>query len=199
LTFNNAIAGATTYNFDSDADGINDVVFSTTDPSGFNTAGPGVNMSYIQEPGLEGSTLSPDLKGFLSPDLKVNFLYGAVNTLGFGYAMSTLTTDANTSVTFSAFDASNNLLASIISQAAFTMPNGVNPSNFPEGLVSLNFSGVASYALFDFNPFNAPRYIIDNFQGTFGSIERNVPEPEVLALLGAWALFFYGRRIIQLI
>jgi len=64
LTFDDAIVGATSYSFDGDGDSIDDVIFSTTDLSGFNTVGPGTNMSYIEQPGLEGSTIF---------DLRVDF------------------------------------------------------------------------------------------------------------------------------
>lgn len=179
ITFDDLIAGETSYAFDGDGDGIPDVVFSTTDPAGFNTVGPGANQAYIDEPGLEGTTL-------LSPDLRVDFLFGAVETLQFGFALST--SIESFGVTFSVFDSSDLLLATTTVIAQFTLPDGVNPSSFPEALVSLSFGGVASYATFDFSP-EPGRYIIDNYEGTFGSSEDitppiGVPEPGVLALLG---------------
>ncbi|WKJ89346.1 hypothetical protein QZJ86_15135 [Methylomonas montana] len=187
IAFDNAISGATSFSFDGDGDSINDVIFSTTDPSGFNTAGPGPNQSYINEPGLEGTTS-------LNPDLRVDFLNGAVNTFQFGFAML-LGTGLVDGVTFNVFDASNLLLATTNVLSDFTLPNGTNPSSFPEGLVSLSFSGIASYATFDFSQNQAPRYIIDNFQGTFGSTENitpSVPEPSVLFLM---VIGFAGIRI----
>lgn len=174
ITFDTAVSGATSFGFDGDGDAIDDVIFSTTDPFGFNTAGPGTNMSYIQEPGLEGTTT-------LAPDLRVDFLNGAATSLGFGFAMST-NLDGVENVTFNVFDALDNLLATQTVFAHFTLPNGTDPSDFPEGVVNVNFSGIASYALFDFSS-GAGRHIIDNFTGTFGSTER-VPEPSTLALLG---------------
>jgi len=192
ITFDTVVTGATSFGYDGDGDGVNDVIFSTTDPSGFNTVGPGPNMSYINEPGIEGTTL-------LSPDLGISFLNGAVGTLGFGFAMDTFTTDSSTAMTFSVFDAADALLASTTVLADFTVtspPSGL--SSFPEALVSLSFLGTASYATFDFNSTNAPRYIIDNFTGTFGSTERpsTVPEPATVALfaLGLTGLGFSRRR-----
>ena len=175
LTFDDAITGATSYSFDGDGDSIDDVIFSTTDPFGFNTAGPGPNMSYINEPGLEGTTT-------LSPDLRVDFLIGAIGTLQFGFANS-LGTGLLDGVTFNIFDSSNALLATTSVLSDFTLYNGVNRSAFPEALVSLDFSGMASYATFDFSNTSATRYILDNFEGTFGSTEVSVPEPTMLALL----------------
>lgn len=188
ITFDTVVAGATSFGFDGDGDTIDDVVFSTTDPTGFNTVGPGPNQSFIDEPGIEGTTL-------LNPDLRVDFTFGAVNALSFGFAMS-LDTGNVDGVTFTVFDAGDNVIASTSLLSDFTMPDGVNNSGFPEGQLSLAFGGVASYALFNFSQNQAPRYIIDNFEGTFGSTEDIVPAPApgtlILATLGL-ALPFLRR------
>jgi hypothetical protein len=177
ITFDDAITGATSYEFDGDGDSINDVIFTTTDPSGFNTIGPGTNMSYIDEPGLEGSTL-------VNPDLRVDFLIGAKDNLRFGFALDDFTETSNTWASFKVYDSGNNLLASAFELGHYTLPDGTNPSNFPEGMIDVSFAGTAAYAIFDFNNdvSGGQRYIIDNFEGTFGSTE--VPEPGSLALMG---------------
>jgi len=185
LTFDDVIMGATTYSFDGDGDGIFDVVFSTTDPGGFNTVGPGSNMSYIREPGLEGTSL-------LIPDLRVDFLVGATGSLRFGFALDSFREGPDTVASFSVFDAAHTLLASSTLPGLYTYPNGVDPSNFPEGVMSVAFGGTAAYALFDFSS-EAGRYIIDDFEGRFGTTEV-VPDPGStlllfgigLAGLGAW-------------
>jgi hypothetical protein len=161
LTFDDAISGATSYSFDGDGDTIYDVIFSTTDSFGFNTVGPGSNMTYIQEPGLEGTSL-------LSPDLRVDFLVGAVDALTFGFALDSYTEDDT--ATFTVYDSSAAVLASTTVTGLYTLPGG-NQSSFPEGEVSVTFAGVAAYATFDFTS-DWGRYIIDNFEGTFGSTER---------------------------
>lgn len=189
LTFDDAISGETTYNFDGDGDLVDDVIFSTTDPAGFNTVGPGPNQLYIDEPGLEGTTS-------LAPDLRVDFLNGAVTNLSFGFAMSfPLPLPLNVGVTFSVFDSSDVLLGSITQAADYTLPNGIDQSSFPEALVSLDFLGIASYALFDFSG-SSTRYIVDNFEGIFGSSEditpSLIPVPAAIWLFGTALLGLLG-------
>jgi hypothetical protein len=187
ITFNDAISGAATYQFDSDGDGIKDVIFSTSDPSGFQTAGPGTNMTYISEPGLEGTSL-------LNPDLRVDFLNMAKDNLKFGFALNSSLEHTS----FYVYDASGNLLVSQTVDGLFTKPDGTNLSNFPEGQISVTFSGIASYALFDFSSSSeSGRYIIDNFEGTFGSTEvppNTVPEPATLFLFGFGFVGLAGFR-----
>ena len=174
ITFDSLVMGQTSFGFDGDGDSLNDVIFSTTDPLGFNTIGPGLFMTHINEPGLEGTSL-------LNPDLRVDFLVGATGFLNFGFALNSVTEDDTAS--FSVFDASNNLLASSTLLGFFTLPDSINQSSFPEGYISTTFPGVASYATFDFTS-DFGRYIIDNFEGNFGTTER-VPEPATLLLLGS--------------
>lgn len=183
ITFDNAISGQTTYDFDGDGDGTVDVRFSTTDSAGFNTVGPGPNMTYVNQPGLEGTAL-------LDPDLRVDFLNGAVNMLRFGFALSNSAESDAWFANFRVYDSNNNLLADATEIGRFT-PTQQGQSSFPEGLLTVNFSGVAAYGLFNFT--SQGRYLMDNFEGTFGSTESaqiaaasaDTPEPATTALLGA--------------
>jgi hypothetical protein len=179
LTFDDVVEGETTYSFDGDGDGIDDVTFSTTDPFGFNTIGPGLNQQFINEPGLEGTSE-------LDPDLRVDFLNGATGSLTFGFALNSGTESDDFFASISVFDAADNLLGTASVVGAF------GTSDFPEGVVSLAFDGEAAYATFNFTSENG-RYIIDNFEGTFGSTEVPVPEPASLGLL-ALGLAAIGRR-----
>lgn len=122
-------------------------------------------MSYIQEPGLEGTT-------GLAPDLRVDFPLGSVGTLGFGFALSATASSPNLKVTFRVYDSGGTLLGSVTQLADYTQPSPPTNSSFPEALVSLPFAGTAAYATFDFDSTDAARYILDNFNGTFGSTER---------------------------
>jgi hypothetical protein len=173
ITFDTVIAGQTTFGFDGDGDMVDDVIFSTSDPSGFNVVGPGTNQNFIQEPGLEGTSL-------LDPDLRVDFVNGASGSISFGFALNSVEESLAT-MSFSLFDAADNLLASTSVPGLFTITiNGI--SDFPEGEVQVAFAGIAAYGLFDFES-EFGRYIIDNFEGTFGSTET-VPEPAAAVLLG---------------
>lgn len=178
VTFDTLVSGATSYGYDGDGDGINDVIFSTTDPNGFNTVGPGVNMTYIHEPGIEGTVL-------LNPDLRVDFLRRATGSLSFAYALDSSVSDAAYFASIRVFDISGMEIANASQIGDFTVtapPSGL--SSFPEGEILLSFAGEAAYATFDFTS-QYGRYIVDDFSGTFGSTERPpLPEPATIALLG---------------
>lgn len=188
ITFDDLVTGATSYAWDADADLIDDVVFSTADPGGFNTVGPGTLQTYIDEPGLEGTAL-------LDPDLRVDFVFGALNSLSFGFALDSGSESSSWFTHFQVFDSANNVLADSTVTGLYTDYDPITPgfqsSSFPEGVVSVTFAGTASYALFDFTS-EYGRYIIDDFQGTYGSTEvPTVPVPGaawlglgLLALLG---------------
>lgn len=182
ITFDDLVSGATSYGYDADLDGIIDATFSTVDPFGFNTVGPGDNQLYIQQPGIEGTQLLP-------VDLRVDFAIGAIGSLGFGFAINAQGEQPG-AVQFSIFNSSNNLLASVLADAS------QGSSNFPEGLVNLAFAGTAAYATFDFlEASGSSRYIIDNFTGRFGTV-AGIPEPEIWAqlVIGFGALGFLMRR-----
>lgn len=183
ITFDTLVSGATSFGYDGDGDGINDVIFSTTDPAGFNTAGPGANMTFIQEPGLEGTST-------INPDLRVDFLHGATDTLSFGFALDSFIEDPSFFASINVFAADNILLATATEVGKFTTTSA-GTSNFPEGEIITSFSGVAQYATFDFTS-QVGRYIIDNFEGTFGSTE--VPAPATLLLLG---LGLFGMGLVS--
>ncbi|MEQ8996117.1 MAG: PEP-CTERM sorting domain-containing protein [Coleofasciculus sp. B1-GNL1-01] len=186
ITFDELNSGVSSFSFDGDGNGINDIVFSTTDSAGFNTVGPGSFMSYIQEPGLEGTTL-------LDVDLRADFLFGAEDYLTFGFALDDFFESSDTWAALEVYDSDGNLLASDFEFGQYTSPDGISQGNFPEGIIETSFTGVASYALFDFNNDNSggQRYIIDNFEGVFGDTEvSSVPEP--LTILGSATALGFG-------
>ncbi len=164
ITFDEAIDGAVSHFFDGNNDGKYEAIFSTTDPFGFNTVGPGFDQLYINEPGLEGTT-------GLTPDLRVDFLQGAVGSIGFGFATISPLTGV-----FQVFDQSHIQIASQAFAGDFFNldtgepvvdgESGSNVSGFPEGRMDLPFENTAAYVMIDFNEIDsefAGRYIIDNF------------------------------------
>jgi hypothetical protein len=187
LTFDDLIQGQTAYNFDGNKDGKADMTFLTTDPYGFNTAGPGRNMTYIQEPGLEGTSLLPE-------DLRVNFLTGATGNINFGFALDSYT--QNHTATFRVYNAKGDLLGSQTETGHYTAtPQG--RSNYPEGRISMDFAGTATRATFDFTS-DYGRYIVDNFTtyspnvyGLFMGVDDKVTNPnaELRGDLSAQSLY----------
>ena len=75
-----------------------------------------------------------------------------------GFAM--LATQEIYGVTFEVYDHTDNLLASTFQVATYT--NITANSDFPEAILSLDFTGTVAYGRFKFD--DVPlRYIIDNF------------------------------------
>ncbi|MDX2153995.1 MAG: PEP-CTERM sorting domain-containing protein [Bryobacteraceae bacterium] len=186
LTFNDLIIGQVSYGFDADGDGVDDVLFTTLDPQGFNTFGPGVNQNFINEPGLEGTSL-------LNPDLRVDFLKSAVTSIAFSFALNSFSESEEFFASLQLFDSQGAELGfgSLLGEFT-TTPQGT--SDYPEGRLTVDFAGVAAYGLFNFES-EFGRYIIDDVEGTFGSLER-VPEPGTMALaaLGVFAVLARVRR-----
>jgi hypothetical protein len=113
------------------------------------------NQQFIDEPGLEGTS-------DLDPDLRADFLNGATRSLAFGFALNSGVESDDYVASLSVFDAAGNLLGSESVAGVF------GGSDFPEGVVTVSFAGTAAYATFDFTT-EFGRYIIDNFEGAFGS------------------------------
>jgi len=173
ITFDDAVDGNPTYNYDSDGDTVADVIFTTPDPNGFFTTGPGEPQAYVDQPGLGSGT------GF-GPEMRVDFLNGLTGAIGFGFAVDR-DDDVPLALHFGVFDSSDNLLADVVSGAF------LGGSNFPESWVGLTFSGTAAYGLFDFNESEFPAYIIDNV--TLGSA---VPPPGAVPEPGTWLMMVGG-------
>jgi len=161
VTFNDLIRGQTAYNFDGDNDGKADLRFSTIDPSGFNTVGPGSNMSFIREPGLEGSSQ-------YAVDLRIDFLRGANQSVKFDFALNSVTPGPYGSASISVYDSQNRLLGSKTVAGNYTS-TALGQSNFPEGQLSVSFNGLASYAKLNFDS-QYGRYILDNFEAPAPSV-----------------------------
>ena len=180
ITFDDLMAGAASYGFDSDGDTLDDLVFAMADASAFVTGGFGSSQTYIDEPGLGGTSR-------LSPDLRVDFPGGAQGTLSFGFALNASTAGGTASLLI--YDVSDTLLASTTVFGLYTAPSG--PSTYPEGHVYLPFAGMASYATVDFTA-NGGTFVIDNFEGMYGTDQaKGIPAPGAL-LLGSLGMALVG-------
>ncbi len=188
INFDTLVFAQTVHGVDINDDGIDDVLFSTTDPNGFGTAGPDPNTQ------LYASGLLLESSSTINPDIRVDFRGGAIDLLQVGFALLTDVNDVDQGLSFEVFDQAGIPLVSA-SQRGELLP--LNPSidtsvsGFPEGLLSVSFEGVASYALLDATT-TGTRFVIDNFGGTF--LTAPVPEPSGLSLLGFGGVILLGRR-----
>lgn len=177
-----------TYGVDINNDGIDDVLFSTTDPAGFGNTGPDQNAQvYASGLFLESSSTT-------DPDIRVDFPGGAINDLQVGFALLTGVDDLGQGLLLEVFDQAGNQLGSTSKPGQIlplTVTAATGMSQFPEGLLSVSFDGVASYALVDATT-TGGRFIIDNFSGTF--LPAAIPEPSALALLGLGGVILLGQR-----
>jgi len=161
--------GDTLFGFDVNADGQNDVEFSTTDPLGFGIGGPNPDdQVFVAGTVLESSSI-------LDPDVRVDFLNGAVNSIGLGYALLTGVADLGQGLQVDVFDSADVLIGSTFQAGQILSgTNNGGVSVFPEGSISVSFAGVAAYALLDATT-TGGRFAIDDFEGDF--FPTAIPEP----------------------
>lgn len=189
------ISGATSYGFDSNGDSKDDVIFSTEDPAGFTNevVDPELQLDFIGGAVLGGSTANP-------PNLRVDFVNGVSDFFSFHYVF--FGTEFN-QVDVSVFDSNNNLLL-----FSSSPPSGgsLSSPSLPNGGISLNYTGIASYALIDVSNGISPRYGIDEFQGTFSSNDLSefdrstaIPVPAAAWLFGSALIGLFGIRKKRLV
>ena len=188
VDFETLIATQSVFGFDFNNDGIDDVVFSSTDPAGFNTMGPDTTVQvHASGQVLETSSTA-------NPDIRVDFPGGATGQLQVGFALLTDVGELDQGLLLEVFDQTGNPLGSAFQRGELlpiTTGLGSGVSGFPEELLSVSFQGVASYALFDATT-TGSRFVIDNFTGTFSPAP--VPEAGSLTLLGLAGLVLLDRR-----
>jgi len=177
LTFDDFVGYPPTYSGDGDGDGILDVLFTTDHPNGFYGEGPGSSQYFVHEPGLASSTL-------LNPDVRVDFFFGAVEFISFGFAVNDMEAHASNYAHLELFDAGGTSLgAATVYPDIYVWDSGNSASIYIEAELNLYFSGTAAYGLFDFGS-RGTDFIIDDFRGRFGSSEQDpVPEPSTAVLL----------------
>ena len=185
VTFDDFSGGQPSFTYDADEDGVVDATWTAINGQNLDPVGPGPNQLYIQEPGLEGLVDGTDA------EIRVDFSFGAVNSIGYSFALQygcngIGSVDAGLVGSISVYDSADTLLSTATAEATCTDTSGlgdVGPgySTFVEAEVSTAFNGTASYALIDFPQSvwdaTATNFIIDNFEGTYGSVERTPPVP----------------------
>jgi len=179
IGFESLVPSQTMFEVDINNDGINDVLFSTTDPGGFGNSGPDPNAQVFASGLLLESSSLPD------PDIRVDFLGGAIDQLQFGFILLTDVSDLDQGLQLDVFDQSGQPLSSTFQPGEIlplTVTAATGMSQNPEGQMTVSFEGVASYALLDATT-TGTRFAIDTFSGTFLTAEA-IPEPSALALIG---------------
>lgn len=169
IDFESLFGGQALFGIDFNDDAFNDVEFSTTDPLGFNTGGPNPDDQVFASGVVLESTST------LDPDIRVEFLGGAIGSVGVGFVLLTGVDDAGQGLQLDVFDSTDELIGTVFGSGeilAVTGNGGV--SGFPEGTISVSFDGVAAYALLDATT-TGTRFAIDNFNGTFQVAA--IPEP----------------------
>ena len=179
IDFESLVGGQSLFGIDVNADGRTDVQFSTTAAGGFNTVGPNPDdQLFATGVVLETSSTS-------DPDIRVDFLGGATDSIRMGFVIGGFVDDLDQGLQVEVFDQLGVSLSSEFRAGELlTNDTPLGLSMFPEGLISVSFDGVASYALLDATAVGT-RFVIDDFSGTFAPAA--IPEPSGgigLALLG---------------
>ena len=160
VTFGDLTAGSKTYSADVDGDGMDDVIFSTTHQSGFE-AGYASSPTLIEGSGLKAASTSQD-------DLEVRFNHGLKEYLQFDFAVTTYDDKVGGYVYFWVYDAEGWPIGN--SHKVMAQPTGDFARH--EATVSVDVDRTAASATFNFVTMGGGNwYVIDNFEGTFGSGE----------------------------
>lgn len=184
ITFDGIANGVSTFSYDADSDGTADAVFTKFDGGVWNFGGP-TQSNYVTRPGLTAFSSDGD-------EIRVDFSNGAKTSVGFSFARNDACvgrsvgyTNAAESAQLRVYDSTNTLLgtATVIPECTLNVLG-----SFIEGQVTVTFTGTASYAVVDFQGSTA--YILDNFNGTFGSSEIAPAAPAPIPTLGEWAMIF---------
>ena len=189
IDFESLVAGQSLFGIDVNSDERTDVQFSTTAAGGFNTMGPNPDgQAFVSGLVLETSSIS-------DPDIRVDFLGGATESIQLGFALLAGVDDAGQGLQLEIFDQAGEQLGAAFQAGELVTVDTVAGlpvfSGFPEGQVSISFDGVASFALLDATA-SGTRFVIDEFAGTF--LPAAVPEPSGGIGLACLGLLLLRRR-----
>lgn len=185
IDFESLVGGESLFGIDVNADGRTDVRFSTTADGGFNVGGPNPEEQVF------ASGLVMETSSMSDPDIRVDFLGGATDSIQLGFALLADVDDPGQGLQLEVFDQLGERLASDFQTGellSINSPSGL--SGFPENLISVSFDGVASYALIDATA-SGSRFVIDDFTGTF--LPAAIPEPSGVLGFALLGLLFRRR------
>lgn len=188
ITFENYSPGESVIGFDVNGDGAEDIIFSINDAAGFNAVGPGLKQNWVAEPLLEGAA-------GLAGGVRVDFPFGAVENVGFGFAITPGESGVDPAVVVQLFDEQQQLIATGSAIAGYS-PMADGQSSFPEGRFELDFQGVAAYATIDFQSAQAGRFSIDAFSATFGDQVPQAPAPVLVPTLSHLGLALLAALLL---
>jgi hypothetical protein len=185
ISFDGVANGVTTFSYDADSDSNPDAVFTKIGSGPWSFGGPTASQ-FVSQPGLVAGSASGD-------DLRVDFPNGAKTTVGFAFARSDSCSGRAVGYSNSSEEAELRLYDSgglLLGSSSVTPTCTLNTSgSYVEGEVTVSFVGTASYAVVDFKGSTA--YILDNFNGTFGSVEiAAAATPVAVPTLSEWAMIF---------
>jgi hypothetical protein len=186
ISFDGVANGVTTFSYDADSDSNPDAVFTKIGSGAWSFGGPTASQ-FVSTPGLTAGSASGD-------DLRVDFPNGAKTIVGFAFARSDPCSARAVGYSNSSEEAELRIYDSaglLLGSSSVTPTCTLNTSgSFVEGEVTVSFVGTASYAVVDFKGSEA--YILDNFNGTFGSVEiaaaAAAATPVAVPTLSEWAM-----------
>ncbi len=180
------ISGRSMYGFDTNSDSTDDLVFSTTDPAGFNYV-----HVILGEPN-PGSVFNDyiEVSANNSPSLRVDFVNGTEGDFHLGFAFSPNVEGQHHN--YRVFDSSDNLLPSTVDFSQRDV-SGVDTYNNIHSRDTVRFTGLASYALID----SSSSFGLRTFSGVFSENDDPIwglpiPVPSAIWLFGSGLIGLIG-------